>query len=103
MAMGTVRTSTVAALLLLGGCAGHDYGPIDTRYEAWYDYHYGPLFAGYWGRDGAFYYRTSPDGRFRRDSGGHVVRTERPGFQPVIVNGPRPDWDRQFNIHNIPA
>lgn len=78
------------AALPLGGCVTDTYG--DTGYysagvawnpypyDVWYDDYYGPIYDGYWGGDGYFYYRTGANDRdwhrgsgnhFRHDSGGN--------------------------------
>ena len=60
--------------LPLAACAeSYDgpYGPGPVVYDGFYDDYYGPIYDGYWGTGGAFYYRTHPNGRFVRDRSGH--------------------------------
>ena len=42
------------------GYYGH--GPRYVWYDGWYDNFYGPVYDGYWGPGGAFFYRTAPGG-----------------------------------------
>ena len=86
------RASVYAALVLglggLSGCAddGMGFGGGDAYYTAgpwtydgWYDGFYGPIYDGYWGSDGVFYYRGSDgDRQFHRGSGTHF-RHDGPG------------------------
>lgn len=77
-----------AALAGLSGCAtdgyygegyygsSFDYGS-PYAYNGWYDGYYGPIYDGYWGRDGYFYYRTSDrDRNFRRGGRDHFARSQ---------------------------
>jgi hypothetical protein len=49
------------------GYAGGPYG-----YDGYYDDYYGPIYDGYWGDDGAFYYRGSNrDRHFHRGNPAH--------------------------------
>ena len=74
-----------AACLPLGACVdGYAYGggpvaygPGPYLYDGWYDGYYGPVYDGYWGTDGYFYYRhgggdrayiRGDRGHFRRDA-----------------------------------
>src|ERR1700722_18221549 len=79
-----------SALALVAGCAdtgygdkygyrhsdgayGADYGPPAVGFEAFYDDSYGPFFDGYWANDG-FYYRSSNQEAYHRDTGGPFRR-----------------------------
>lgn len=74
-----------AALAGLSGCAsdgyygadlGYGYGSPYT-YDGWYDGYYGPIYDGYWGSDGYFYYRTSDRDRdFHRGGHDHFARSQ---------------------------
>ena len=64
--------------LPLAACAGDYYGgpygsgPI--AYDGYYDDYYGPIYDGYWGDGGVFYYRRHQHGRFVADRGQHFRR-----------------------------
>lgn len=68
--------------LSLGACAGGYYGggggyyaggPV--AYDGFYDDYYGPIYDGYWGTDGFFYYRGGVgEHRFRRGDPAHFHR-----------------------------
>jgi hypothetical protein len=52
---------------------------LSYPYNGWYDGYYGPIYDGYWGRDGFFYYRSAPDARaFRRGDRNHFRRDAPP-------------------------
>jgi len=77
-----------AAIALLAGCAdGGMYGPgpgvAVVGYDGYYDDAYGPFYDGYWGGDGAFYYRNSENDRFHRDTSQHFRRDAANGFHAV--------------------
>jgi hypothetical protein len=79
-----------AAVVLVAGCAdygmGYGYGPgpvADVEYDGYYDGAYGPIYDGYWGDNGAFFYRNSASGRYRRADAAHVRRDAAPGFNHV--------------------
>jgi hypothetical protein len=64
--------------LPLAGCVtdGYGYGGsvawTDAPYDMYYDNYYGPIYDGYWGGDGYFYYRTSvTDRRYHRGDHNH--------------------------------
>lgn len=99
------RSITLLALPLalgLSACASDGYyGEYGTSvgwgspyaYNGWYDGYYGPIYDGYWGRDGFFYYRSAPGARafvrgdrnhFRRDAPppGGRYQEFRGNFQP---------------------
>jgi hypothetical protein len=70
--------------LALSGCAagygGGVYAGGPFAYDGYYDDAYGPIYDGYWGGDGFFYYRGGAHERgfhrgdaahFRRDAGGN--------------------------------
>ena len=72
----------IVAALPLAGCAdyygggGYGYGyngPVEgpVGYDGYYDDYYGPIYDGYGGDGGVFYYRNSERGRFRPDRSGH--------------------------------
>lgn len=54
----------------------HSYYP---RGYGWYDGYYGPVYDGYWGGGGIYYYRMHDRDRWRRDEGRHFRRGDRPG------------------------
>lgn len=75
----------IAAPLLLGLSACADNGYYGARvgvydpypYYGWYDGFYGPIYDGYWGSDGFFYYRSSDrDRHFRRGDRDHFRREQ---------------------------
>jgi hypothetical protein len=86
---------TVALLSLssvaLAGCAGGPGYQMDAAgpyaYDGWYDGYYGPIYDGYWGDDGNFYYRHGEgEGRFVRGDRNHFARQAPQGahnFQPM--------------------
>jgi hypothetical protein len=54
------------------GYYGPGYASGPYGYDGWYDDYYGPVYDGYWGVDGYFYYRGSDhDRHFRRGDGSH--------------------------------
>jgi hypothetical protein len=80
----------VAALGLLGGCAYDDYHHHHDSammgvgfYDGYYDDFYGPFYDGYWGGDGAFYYRDAEGHPYQRDTGGHFRKDQAQGYHPV--------------------
>lgn len=79
-----------AALLTLAGCAGPGYvgGGAMAGYDGFYDDYYGPIYDGYWGDGGVFFYRSHPHGRYIRDGGGHFRHDAVNGFHSMHVNGP---------------
>jgi len=92
MKLGYILGAT-AALALVAGCAdgyygsgpGADfayYGP-DTEFDGYYDGYYGPVYEGYWGNGGAFYYRNNAGGRWRQADAAHVRRDPAPGFNHI--------------------
>jgi hypothetical protein len=64
--------------LALGACAtgyGEVYAGGPYGYDGYYDDFYGPIYDGYWGSDGFFYYRSGHgDRHFRRGDTSHFVR-----------------------------
>ena len=73
----------LAALVLpLAACATDgDYGPGrgPLPWYAWYDGFYGPVYDGYWGTDGFFYYRLGAAERaWRRGAREHFRREQVP-------------------------
>jgi hypothetical protein len=81
-----------AAVMLVAGCAsygmgggyGYGYGPTaDVEYDGYYDGAYGPIYDGYWGDNGVFFYRNSANGRYRQAAPAHVRRDAAPGFNHV--------------------
>eukprot|EP01037_Dinobryon_pediforme_P001736 gene1736-1764_t len=97
------RAVTLALLavasLPLGACVGeYGYGarvgyasaPYEAgpyAYDGWYDGYYGQVYDGYWGDDGAFYYRHgNGDRAYLRGDGGHFARQAPQGphnYQPL--------------------
>jgi hypothetical protein len=70
------------AALPLAACTtyGPGYGPGPAvAYDGYYDDYYGPIYDGYWGDDGAFFYRTGAHGHYRRGDGAHF-RHDMNGF-----------------------
>lgn len=71
--------------LPLAACAGGYYGGAAYAggpygYSGYYDDYYGPIYDGYWGDDGAFYYRSGAhDRHYRRGDSSHFSRTEARG------------------------
>jgi hypothetical protein len=87
---------TVALLALgsvpLAACAGSGVGvemdgPGPYAYDGWYDGYYGPIYDGYWGDDGYFYYRHHEgEGAFVRGDRAHFAHEAPQGahnFQPM--------------------
>jgi len=81
--------SLAAAALPLTSCTHGQpvYGgyPVDVlaydgyyfTYEGYYDNHYGPIFDGYWGTDGRFYFRRDARQRdYRRGGAGHFRKDD---------------------------
>ena len=76
---------------LAGGCTTYGsetglYAGGPYAYEGFYDDFYGPIYDGYWGDDGSFYYRTDGGDRsFRRGDGAHFSRGSATGanFHPM--------------------
>jgi hypothetical protein len=76
---------------LLGGCASYGYGADvyaggPYAYDGYYDDFYGPIYDGYWGDDGFFYFRSGDrDRRFRRGDAAHFSRGSATGtnFHPI--------------------
>jgi len=82
-----------AALAALSACnEGYGtevgWGPSGYAYDGWYDGYYGPVYEGYWGDDGGFWYRgNAGDHHWRRGDGTHFRRD-----QPMAgVNTPQHD------------
>lgn len=68
--------------VVVGGCAtGYDgYGGGPYAFNGYYDDFYGPVYDGYWGNDGFFYYRGGAgERRFRRGDAAHFRRDGAPG------------------------
>ena len=58
-----------------GGYYPADYGYGAYPYNGWYDGYYGPIYDGYWGNDGYFYYRSNDRDRdYRRGDRDHFRR-----------------------------
>ncbi|MDE2405578.1 MAG: hypothetical protein KGM17_13000 [Sphingomonadales bacterium] len=75
--------AAVAALATLSACdegyGGTEigWGPAGYAYDGWYDGYYGPIYDGYWGDDGGFWYRSrSVDRHWRRGDGAHFRREQ---------------------------
>lgn len=93
--LAALALATLAAVPL-AGCAdgyyggGMAYGPGPYAYDGYYDGAYGPIYDGYWGDDGYFYYRNGPDAHgFHRGDRSHFARQVDPSapgfnrFQPM--------------------
>jgi len=90
------RVMTFALLAVasvpLAACAGGygvgvGYASGPYGYDGWYDGAYGPIYDGYWGDDGYFYYRHGEgEGAFVRGDPGHFRHDAPSGphnFQPI--------------------
>lgn len=88
--------TAAAAAVLASTAACADYGYYDTNlavgYNGYYDDFYGPYYGGYWSRDGYFYYRNGPRGRYLRDDGRHFRRDPFPGGREFRGGPPRRGW-----------
>ncbi len=62
MVLKTLTLAFAGASLALASCAsggpGSGAGFASLGYDAYYDDAYGPFYDGYWGGDGAFWYRS---------------------------------------------
>jgi len=77
------------AALMLASCAGPGYvGGGGVAYDGFYDDYYGPIYDGYWGDGGVFFYRSHPHGHYVRDRGGHFRHEASNGYHPMHVTGP---------------
>jgi hypothetical protein len=68
------------------GTGGVAYAGGSYAYDGFYDDYYGPIYDGYWGDDGGFYYRRGPsDRRFVRGDAAHFNRSGNAGghFHPM--------------------
>jgi hypothetical protein len=74
------------AAMILPSCATPHFGSR-LAYDAYYDDAYGPIYDGYWGDDGAFYYADGVGRPFVRDGGGHFRHGPSGGFHGVHVAG----------------
>lgn len=100
-----------AVAVLPAGCAGHGdvYGRGHLTWTSypiygWYDNYYGAFYDGYWGIDGYFWFRLTPQERFRRDERRHFRREEQHGdprfqrfdrqLQPPPHGTPMPKFPR---------
>jgi len=87
MRMMVLGLAIAGMAITLPSCASYGHGPgfgvAALDYDAYYDDAYGPFYDGYWGDDGAFYYRGGPDGGFSRDGGGHFQHGPAAGFHGV--------------------
>ncbi len=83
-----IAAAALAAVLLAscvseaGGSAGSYAG---SGLVAYYDGHYGPFQAGYWGMNGYFYYLDTNASRYRRDREHHFRRDPMTGFAAVTA------------------
>jgi len=86
LAMGLAIASLSIAL---PSCAAPHHGGLLAYddYDAYYDDAYGPFYDGYWGDDGAFYYRDGRGRPFLRDGGGHFRHGPTGGFHGVHGGG----------------
>jgi len=90
-----MKTALALALgLTLSGCVAYGPGPGPgpyagdpyvgaVAYDGWYDGYYGQFYDGYWGHDGAYYYRDREGRGFHRDNGGHFRHDGANGYRPV--------------------
>jgi hypothetical protein len=85
---------TSIATLSLSACAGgyglggNGYAGGSYAYDGFYDDSYGPIYDGYWGNDGGFYYRSGEhDRRFRRGDPSHFSRSGAPGSKFHAMQG----------------
>ena len=74
-----VALGLVLACLPLTACVEDGYGSgfavgVAYPYDGYYDDYYGPIYDGYWGSDGYFYYRGSDHDR-------HFMRGDRSHFR----------------------
>jgi hypothetical protein len=74
--------SAAVPVIALSGCYGGGGGVYSAGsfgYDGFYDDYYGPIYDGYWGGDGAFYYRGSAgEHRYRRGDPAHFARGTTP-------------------------
>lgn len=81
--------AAAATTALLTACAegpGYGYPPYPVAAVGWdgyYDDYYGPFYDGYWGADGAYYYRGNAHDTWHQDSGQHFAKEARAGSHPV--------------------
>lgn len=86
-----------ATSLLLAGCASDmqttttattttttTASTDDRGADVYYDGSYGAITNGYWGVDGAFYYRDA-SGAYQRDYDGHFLKSPGPGYTVLHV------------------
>src|SRR5260221_12661466 len=77
--------------LALAGCTGWGvYSGGPHPYHGYYDDYYGPIYDGYWGSNGLFYFRSSEQDRhFRRGDPAHFRRdaTADGRFHPMQGSG----------------
>ncbi|MGZ3297499.1 MAG: hypothetical protein ACXU8U_06700 [Asticcacaulis sp.] len=92
-----LAAGAVVALLGLSACEddpyyyGHHHRMAynnDDGYDIWYDNYYGGIYDGYWGDDGAYYYRPSRDRSYVRDDARHFRRDRGDGYHQMRVH----DW-----------
>ena len=75
-----VLCATLSALPLAACSEGYGYGGGiyaggPYAYDGFYDDYYGPIYDGYWGTDGIFYYRSGAhDRHFHRGDNRHFMR-----------------------------
>ncbi len=92
--MKSILVLIAAISIALSSCASMGIGPIGGGvpvfgYDAFYDDVYGPFYDGYWGGDGAFYYRGGAGRPYARDGGGHFRHGPASGFHGVRSSGGR--------------
>lgn len=86
-----VLCAAVSALPLTACAGGYGYGGgayagSPYAYDGFYDDYYGPIYDGYWGDDGGFYYRRGGnDRRFVRGDPAHFSRSNNQSghFHPI--------------------
>ena len=92
----------VLALSMLGGCATGFYGSHHGDgfvADAYYDDSYGPYYDGYWGTDGAFYYRDTADHPYVRDDAKHFRPDNAGGSFHHVTAHKAPDGDHRDGDH----
>src|SRR5262249_53306833 len=82
-----IALAASAALLTMSACVtGYESGI--TYADGFYDNSYGPVWSGYWGPDGAFYYSQRRGRPFVRDDANHFRRDAADGFRAFHMR----DW-----------
>lgn len=82
--------AAVPALTVAGcyGGGGAVYSSGSFGYNGYYDDYYGPIYDGYWGGDGAFYYRRDVrEHAYRRGDRAHFAHGTAPSAQFHEIHG----------------